>query len=100
MADAKDSTTQRNGDEIKDSSSEMRAIAPTQSSQNIELVAFDGIEDEPVKVRSRVRIVAIMTALNVSRLSSVHNYQLTRTISWQCSSSLSTRRLSPPASRQ
>lgn len=74
MADVKISKTQRDDDEIKDLSQEMGPIAPSQSSQNIELIALGGSDfgalsgvapEEPVKVRSKVRLLAIMTALNV-----------------------------------
>ncbi|KAN0117133.1 putative MFS transporter [Hyaloscypha variabilis] len=41
----------------------MGTIVPIQSAQNIELVPFDEVDSEPVKVRSRLRLTAIMCGL-------------------------------------
>jgi len=51
--------------EIRDPISEMGTIVPIQSAQNIELVPFDEVDSEPVKVRSRLRLTAIMCGLYV-----------------------------------
>ena len=47
---------------------EIAAIAPRQSLQDIELMALDEVAPEPVKVRSRLRLTAIMTALYVRQI--------------------------------
>lgn len=44
----------------------MGTIAPLQSLQDIELVAFGDIASEPVKVRSKLRLTAIMIGLNLA----------------------------------
>jgi hypothetical protein len=85
MAFSSDIKAQGSEVDIKDPASEMGTIAPLQSSQDIELVAFDDIASEPVKVRSKLRLTAIMIGLNVCYLSSLQTHQLTPD-SWQCSS--------------
>jgi hypothetical protein len=85
MASSSDIKVQGSEVDIKDLASEMGTIAPLQSSQDIELVAFDDITSEPVKVRSKLRLTAIMIGLNVRHLSSLRTHQLTPG-SWQCSS--------------
>jgi hypothetical protein len=56
---------------IKDAAYEIGTIGRVQSShsQDIELVAFDEIASEPVKVRSKLRLTAIMIGLNVRAVS-------------------------------
>ncbi|PMD14496.1 hypothetical protein NA56DRAFT_583452 [Hyaloscypha hepaticicola] len=49
-----------------DSTSVLRPIAPVQSSRDIELVSFDEIISEPVNVRSKLRLIAIMVGLNLA----------------------------------
>lgn len=65
MANSSISKRQDGNTEIMDSTSVLRAIAPVQGSQNIELVSFDEIISEPVQVRSKLRLIAIMVGLNV-----------------------------------
>jgi hypothetical protein len=58
----------RSGDvEIKDST-EIPATAPGQSLQDIELMTLDEVAPELIKVRSKLRSTAIMTALYVRPL--------------------------------
>jgi hypothetical protein len=70
MANSSDSKRLGNDIEIKDPGSEMETIAPIQSSQAIELLPFDEVTSEPVKVRSKLRLTAIMMGLYVRNLSS------------------------------
>jgi hypothetical protein len=86
MANSSDSKRLGNDVEIKDPTSGMGIIAPVQSSQDIELVAFDEAASETVKVRSKLRLTAIMMGLYVRALSSHPAPQLTPKTSWQCSS--------------
>jgi hypothetical protein len=65
MASPPNLKTQGSDVEIKDPTSEMGTIAPVQSSQDIKLVAFDEAASEPVKVRSKLRLTAIMIGLYV-----------------------------------
>lgn len=65
MANSSVSKIQDGTAEIMDSTSVLRAIAPVQSSQDIELVSFDEIISEQVNVRSKLRLIAIMVGLNV-----------------------------------
>jgi hypothetical protein len=65
MANPSVSKTQDGITEIMDSTSVVRAIAPVQSSQDIELVSFDEVISEPVNARSKLRLIAIMVGLNV-----------------------------------
>lgn len=57
-----------------DSTSVLRPIAPVQSSQDIELVSFDEIISEPVNVRSKLRLIAIMVGLNVRLFFSLTSF--------------------------
>lgn len=65
-----DSKTRSDDVEIKDST-EIAAIAPGQSLQDIELMTLDEVATEPIKVRSKLRLTAIMTALYVRPLHTV-----------------------------
>jgi hypothetical protein len=67
MAYPSDSKVRDNDVAIRDPT-EIAAIAPRQSLQDIELMALDEVAPEPVKVRSRLRLTAIMTALYVRQL--------------------------------
>lgn len=62
-----DSKTRSDDVEIKDST-EIAAIAP---GQDIELMTLDEVAPEPIKVRSKLRLTAIMTALYVRPLHTV-----------------------------
>lgn len=63
MAYPSESKSQGEDVEIKDQT-EISANAPSQSFQNIELITVEEPE-EPIKVRSKLRLTAIMTALYV-----------------------------------
>ncbi|KAE9376670.1 putative MFS transporter [Stipitochalara longipes BDJ] len=63
MTNSSDLKAGRNDVEIRDPISEIGIIPPIQSSQDIELVAFDEADPEPVKVRSKLRLTAIMSGL-------------------------------------
>jgi len=65
MANSPDPKIRTSDVDITDPTSEMGTIAPIQSSQIVELVAFDEIETEPIKVRSKLRLTAIMGGLYV-----------------------------------
>jgi hypothetical protein len=65
MTNSSDLKTGGSDVEIRDPISEMGTIVPIQSAQNIELVPFDEVDSEPVKVRSRLRLTAIMCGLYV-----------------------------------
>jgi hypothetical protein len=65
MTNSSVSKKQDGNTEIMDSTSVPRAIAPVQSSQDIDLLSFDQITSEPVNVRSKLRLIAIMVGLNV-----------------------------------
>jgi hypothetical protein len=69
MTNSSDLKTRGSDVEIRGPISEMGTIVPIQSAQNIELVPFDEVDSEPVKVRSRLRLTAIMCGLYV-RLTS------------------------------
>jgi hypothetical protein len=64
MACSSDSKIKGNDIAIKDPT-EIAAMAPGQSLQDVELIALNEIISEPVESRSRLRIIAIMTALYV-----------------------------------
>jgi len=63
MAYPSESKAQGEDVETKDQT-EISASAPNQSIQNIELMTIEEPE-EPIKVRSKLRLTAIMTALYV-----------------------------------
>ena len=65
MTNSPVSKRQDGNTEIMDSTTVLRAIAPVQSSQDVNLVSFDQITSEPVNVRSKLRLIAIMVGLNV-----------------------------------
>jgi len=73
MANSSDLKPQTSDVEFSDPKTEMGIVAPIQSSQIVELIPFDEIETEPIKVRSKLRLTAIMCGLYV-RLPSLFQF--------------------------